>query len=501
MVTRRGGVPVGLVRVVALLIVLVAFGAFDPPALGAQPAHRSVLAPEMVLTSGHAMAEGDFRLTMRTDGDLTETLAEPNGQAYPVFATTTAGHPGAWATMQADGNFVIYAPAPGGQVALWATGTEGHPGARFELEAGGALEVTFAGQVLWSTAGDPAAASMPVKGGSSWRLWPGQGLYDGQVVTHGRYVLAMQDDGNLVIYRGPTPRWASGTVGDSGDWLVMQGDGNLVIYSDLGVALWASGTSGDPGASARLTASGSLTVALDGTTLWTTAAPRSVRYPPGATGYDISWPQCGSPYPPPATIGVVGMNDGSAFTTNPCSASEGAWAGQGLDAYMNINSPPYVNATDDEGPAGSCAPGDDDCLGFNFGYNAALQALGVASGEGLRPAMWWLDVETVGSCGRFPTKGRAYWSCNASANAATIQGALDALRATGQVAGVYCTDVQWGEITGSYVPTGGPLPNWVAGDTSSKPASWCSSPRTFGGGQIWLLQLWPPATYDQDLAC
>ncbi len=54
----------------------------------------------------------------------------------------------------------------------------------------------------------------------------------------------MQTDGNLVLY-GPSSSvvWASGTNGHPGARLVIQNDGNLVIYSGS-TPLWATGTSG-----------------------------------------------------------------------------------------------------------------------------------------------------------------------------------------------------------------------------------------------------------------
>ena len=52
-------------------------------------------------------------------------------------------------------------------------------------------------------------------------------------------------------------------------------------------------------------------------------------------------------------------------------------------------------------------------------------------------------------------------------NAAIIQGALAAIKAAGDIGGIYCTWYQWGEITGSYVPPG-QTPLWVAGALSSE---------------------------------
>ena len=229
----------------------------------------------------------------------------------------------------------------------------------------------------------------------------------------------------------------------------------------------------------------------------------TTRYPSGSTGYDISWPQCGQSYPPkPYTVAVVGVNDGQAFTTNPCLGSEASWAGTGLNLYININSPSSVDDTDRSGPAGRCGPGGDSCLAYNYGYNAAANSVAVAANDGVGAPTWWLDVETAGNCtAQFPTNGTGYWSCDPSLNAATIQGAIDALRHEGVVAGDYSTSYQWQVITGGYVPSGGRVPNWIAGADPSRASSWCSGAHDFGGGEPWLIQLAASGRYDQDQAC
>ena len=60
--------------------------------------------------------------------------------------------------------------------------------------------------------------------------------------TSGATKLAMQEDGNLVIYApADKPLWASGTHGNPRAALRLQQNGNLVIYSVEGKSLWASG--------------------------------------------------------------------------------------------------------------------------------------------------------------------------------------------------------------------------------------------------------------------
>ncbi len=63
----------------------------------------------------------------------------------------------------------------------------------------------------------------------------------------GRYDFCYQSDGNLVLYDGSTPLWASGTHGTSTGFVAMQGDGNLVVYDAGNVPRWSSGTNGQNG--------------------------------------------------------------------------------------------------------------------------------------------------------------------------------------------------------------------------------------------------------------
>ena len=70
---------------------------------------------------------------------------------------------------------------------------------------------------------------------------------NGQIHSQdGGTMLAMQGDGNLVLYNAAgTALWSSGTAGMGSSHLVMQDDGNLVVYRDSdGGVTWNAGTSG-----------------------------------------------------------------------------------------------------------------------------------------------------------------------------------------------------------------------------------------------------------------
>jgi surface antigen len=80
------------------------------------------------------------------------TLSTAAGQ---VWASGTAGHPGATLTMRRTGDLVL--AAPGAKVPLWASGTSGHPGARLIDQRSGVLAVRGQGHVLWTSTHAPVA--------------------------------------------------------------------------------------------------------------------------------------------------------------------------------------------------------------------------------------------------------------------------------------------------------------------------------------------------------
>lgn len=107
--------------------------------------------------------------------------------------------------------------------------------------------------------------------------------------------LAMQGDGNLVLYKldpgnpaGMVIRWSSGTHGNPGAYLSMQTDGNLVVYRADGYPLWATNTDGyGPTAHMRLQSDGNMVVysrdALWASNSWRYGMPDSGQSPPVIT--------------------------------------------------------------------------------------------------------------------------------------------------------------------------------------------------------------------------
>ena len=247
------------------------------------------------------------------------------------------------------------------------------------------------------------------------------------------------------------------------------------------------------------------TTTVPATTTTVPSGTGSYPYPSQGLGYDVSWPQCkprGSAnvmtLPANARFAVVGVNNGTINTFNPCFNSEVAWAAKFLSVYIILDpAPGGNNAMESNGPDAYCAKTSNTCEGYDWGYNYATNDLAFVKSDGLAPRMWWLDIETAE---RWPTAKKYQ-----AVNAAIIQGAIDAIKHSGHKVGIYSTWYQWGEITGSYVPPGA-IPIWVAGadyvsgDINSavsycaralqpgNPGSLKSSAIGFAGGVPWLVQ-------------
>ena len=61
------------------------------------------------------------------------------------------------------------------------------------------------------------------------------------ISENGEYVLKVQPDGNLVLYKGSDVLWASGTYGDGNApySMKMQKDNHLVLYDASAKVIWA----------------------------------------------------------------------------------------------------------------------------------------------------------------------------------------------------------------------------------------------------------------------
>jgi hypothetical protein len=251
---------------------------------------------------------------------------------------------------------------------------------------------------------------------------------------------------------------------------------------------------------------------------------KRVTHPPAATGYDISYPQCGRAYPSGQAFGVVGVNGGLANNADPCLTDELAWA-RSSPGLTTPSQPPaslYENTADPGNgvgdwptpangsaggatPYGSCDGSWSQACAYVYGQQRAAYSYGLvaSSGSAVNPATapWWLDVETINSWASAASNPN--W---AAVNVAAVQGFVAGLRGAGATAaiGFYSTASQWQAITGqtaqtspSYFSTSDP--DWVAGAGSSKQAQ-ANCRASFSGGRVALAQFTSNG-FDADLAC
>ncbi len=231
----------------------------------------------------------------------------------------------------------------------------------------------------------------------------------------------------------------------------------------------------------------SFTAALIGLLLITGVAAAQGQYSKGTIGVDIGWPNCTASIPS-VTFGIVGVTDGQGYSTSPCIAIEASYF-KNLSLYVNTgwyDKSTHINPTFPK----VCATGDNNCLAYNYGYNAGLYAINAAKSAAVSSATWWLDVETGNT-----------WNTDVVQNQNSLQGEHDAFVANGATTvGVYSTTAQWQSITGSWQNN---WPSWGATTwTTAKQAQTYCTGHEFTGGTSYLMQYRPKnSKVDQDVAC
>src|SRR4051812_28302327 len=175
--------------------------------------------------------------------------------------------------------------------------------------------------------------------------------------------------------------------------------------------------------------------------LWTVAEPAQADPSTASarTGVDVSWPQCGRQLPEGMSYAIVGVNGGTASTTNPCLAEQLSWASRStsgadprqprVQLYVNTANPGDVLEkfdvtawpTDDVDPrgvdsSGGSSPGrnphghctttagqyrgytNDLACSWQYGWNRAVEAVDERFGPAARAAgvsdaaadyTWW----------------------------------------------------------------------------------------------------------------
>ena len=154
---------------------------------------------------------------------------------------------------------------PGGALYLECNMPETEDDARLEARATDVEGDIIPESILYSP-GD----SNTMSGSGNQYLFPNDNVV---YSPSGRFRLQYQGDGNLVLVDTSTspwtPVWASGTNDNNPGAVAMQDDGNFVIYNGDNQPVWASNTNDNEGAYLVVSDDGQLIVcASDGTPIW-----------------------------------------------------------------------------------------------------------------------------------------------------------------------------------------------------------------------------------------
>ena len=252
-------------------------------------------------------------------------------------------------------------------------------------------------------------------------------------------------------------------------------------------------------------------------TTLTPASATSPTVPATSVGFDISFPQCGHTYPATSGFGIVGVNHGHAFSTNPCLSGELHWMRGSGDATRAF----YVNT-------GAPGPGDPhwprhqrlprECRGTNstpcaydYGWNATRSSFDSVLRLLLKShtpsprvfatsARWWLDVELANPwetwlAGFGPSRHSQL------IDQAAVLGSIAYLRAQAiSFVGIYSSVPMWHELMGSSRSAFEKVPVWIPGSASLPEAQQNCATTSFTGGFVAMLQ-YPSRGYDGDYRC
>lgn len=163
----------------------------------------------------------------------------PNTQSGPCAVPVQP-----YATLQTDGNFVVYGP---NSTALWSTGTAGTSAVVIRMQDDGNLVLY---QEVWQagTYRAPSVAKIaqdPCSIGSS--LFTSQILAAGSCLESASgltFAVMQANDGNLVMYDRQLAQitWASNTIGNPGAYATLDTLGGFWVLGPAGTPLWTNNT-------------------------------------------------------------------------------------------------------------------------------------------------------------------------------------------------------------------------------------------------------------------
>jgi hypothetical protein len=149
-----------------------------------------------------------------------------------------------WLTMEPGGNLVAYDFGR----RMWETRTTGNGASTLRVQDDGNL-VVYRGdnRATWASR-TSGKVPPPQPAAGTDRIAPGQGLWRAGTFLQSpseRYrVIVHKVSGRLAVRDQTTGRYVFTSPGGDSDWLRLQPDGNLVLVTRAGKVLWSSGTGG-----------------------------------------------------------------------------------------------------------------------------------------------------------------------------------------------------------------------------------------------------------------
>ncbi len=228
--------------------------------------------------------------------------------------------------------------------------------------------------------------------------------------------------------------------------------------------------------------------------------------PPDAAswGIDVSYPQCGTALPTGQAFAIVGVNGGTATTTNPCLATQLAWAEGSTGTTVHDDVQLYVN-TGNPGSGGvswprsgsnrygTCDGSNSTPCAYQYGWDRAREDATVRGIAAPQQYMWWLDVEILNTWD--------YSEGGHARNAAVLEGMTEYFTSIGvRGVGLYSTRYQWNQIVGNAVSATSSLnglPNWrPAGTELAAAQATCGVAPLTPGGIVEMTQYWKDFDYN-----
>ncbi|MFF7634314.1 polymorphic toxin-type HINT domain-containing protein [Kitasatospora sp. NPDC008050] len=160
------------------------------------PVGNLVMPAGTTLTAGQSVSSNAATLMMQTDGNLVLTSKRTGNVLWAD--NNSYGHPGSWATMQPDGNLVVY---DANHSPLWSSVTWGNSGAYAVVQDDGNLVVYSAGakSALWNA----NTANFPDAANGATLTWDAENRLASTTVAGAATSYLYDADGNQLIRRDP----------------------------------------------------------------------------------------------------------------------------------------------------------------------------------------------------------------------------------------------------------------------------------------------------------